>query len=195
MPALFSTDDLFATVADTGLLDPSVHCVIHDREISGPVVALVKDRVGAAGKLVRAFGSPGTARHEWDVMDADGHRLLDVVKPKDSLRGASPEVSLANGTAVGRAVPTQRMSPRGPVDLIAGNGTVVGGLAYAVGERRSYPILMYRVLDESRTEVGEIARSTDPWGFHLSFNGRASVSVRALALAWTICLVQKRVSV
>ena len=191
MVTLLDAPELFVTLSSKNFVSSSRDCTILDAD--GAEVATAADTSGGSGRLVRTLLGSGRARYTWSVRDPDGNRLLEVVKPRTSVRGPSPEVSFADGSLLGTAVPGKGMSTTTPARFEGPDGTVFGELVPALGERRSQPVLMYRVREEDGAEVGEIALQTEgDWGFHLTFRDDADLSVRALTVGWTLCLVQQR---
>ncbi|GAA1943622.1 hypothetical protein [Nocardioides hwasunensis] len=194
MVTLLETDALFVTLASTNVVASGRGCTLTGA--GGELVATARDHTSGLSRLGRVLGNSGRARYDWTVSDAEDRRLLEVVKPRTTMRGFAPEVSLANGSLLGRAVPTRGRTPTTPASLQAPDGRVLGELVPALGERRSQPVLMYRVVEgegDDAAEVGEIAIATEgAWGFHVGFGPEADLSVRALTIAWTLCLVQAR---
>lgn len=190
--ALLESDALFATNPDR-THDHAVRCILLDAD--GLQVAAAHDRAGSGRLAARALTLLGrSSRAEWDVVDDRGNRVLDVVKPKQRMRGPSVEVALADGTPVGRSAP-DGFGGIPPVSLLGGDDRSVGRLTPAVGERRSQPVLFYRVHGADDVQVGEIAyRTRDGWGFHLAFEPAAPPPVRALTIAHTLCLLQERMT-
>lgn len=194
MVTLFDTDALFLTLATTSATSTRRDCTVSDA--AGGLVATATDTTGGLGKVTRMLQSSQSGRYEWTVADAADNRLLQVVKPKRGIRGPRPEVLLADGTLLGTAVPTKGLTPITPASLQGPDGTAFGELVPALGERREHPVLMYRVREEDGAEVGEIAQAIQgDWGFHLTFTPDADLSVRALTIAWTLCLAQERTTV
>ena len=140
--------------------------------------------------LFRSLGR--TSHAEWDVADVQGNRLLDVSKPVQRMRGSSPSVALLDGMPLGRAV-AERMAGNPEVSLLSQDDQPIATMVPALGERQSFPILLYRVVDADGLPAGEIAQQTrGTWGYHLAFEPGADLAVRALVLAYTLCLVQQR---
>lgn len=188
MLPLLETDALVVTLTGTSFLSAARSCSL--RGADGTVVATAADTTGGMRRLDRALLSFGRGRYEWTVRDAADHRLFQVVKPKTSLRGFRPEVSFADGTLLGLAVPVRGTTPVNGASFQGPDGTVLGELVPALGERKSRPVLMYRVREEDGTDVGEVARQTEgDWGYHLTFGPDADLAVRALTIAWTLCLL------
>lgn len=191
MLTLFETETLFVTLASTSAISSNRDCTFSDAH--GALVATAREDTGGLGRLARVLQSSQSGRYEWTVRDADDNRLLEVVKPKRGIRGPRPEVSLADGSLLGTAVPTKGRTPIIPASFEGPDGTPFGELVVALGERRTHPVLMYRVREEDGSEVGEIAQAIEgDWGFHLTFTPDADLSVRALTIAWTLCLAQER---
>lgn len=194
MVALFETETLFVTPASTSIASSNRDCTLSDAH--GTLVATAREDTSGLGRLARVLQSSQSGRYEWTVRDADDNRLLEVVKPKRGIRGPRPEVSFAEGALLGTAVPTRGRTPIIPASFERPDGTPFGELVVALGERRSHPVLMYRIREEGGTEVGEIAQAIKgDWGFHLTFTAAADLSIRALTISWTLCLVQERTTV
>lgn len=188
------TADALVVVRNSHPLDSEANCAILDGENS--VVGAVRDRVGTGRFAARFFGLVGRdSRYEWDVLDADGNRVLDIVKAKEGLRGPNPEVSLANGTPIGHATENRRRMTRPfapPVRFSAPDGRGLGELVSVFGQQRTNPTPMYRIQDPDGTDVGDIAiRINDDWGFSLSFHPAAAIPVRALSIAYVVCRAQQ----
>jgi hypothetical protein len=191
MVTLFETEQLFVTLTSKNAATSNRDCTLSDAD--GALVATACDDTSGIGRLARVLQSSQSGRYEWTVRDAADNRLLEVVKPRRGMRGPRPEVSFADGTLLGTAVPTSGSTPIIPASFEGLDGTVFGELVPALGERRSHPVLMYRVREEDGKEVGEIAQVIEgDWGFHLAFTPDADLSVRALTIAWTLCLAQER---
>jgi len=190
---LFELDSLMVTKTRGLDLTNDVHCVVLDAD--GALAATVRDRASVARTFARALGTLSRrSTYEWDVLDPKGNRLLDVVKPKQRLRGASPTVSLVDGTMVGRAV-TRGYGTFRPIDLEGPGGGPLGHLEPALGQgaRQLGRVLFYRVHEAEGVVAGEILHHTrDPWGFELAFHAEADFTTRALSLAVAVCLMQER---
>jgi hypothetical protein len=192
---LLELDSLLVTTARGFDLTQDVHCVLVDSD--GAVAATARDRAGTGRTVARAFNilSRGS-RYEWDVLDSQGNRLLDVVKDKERGRGPNPTVSLVDGTPVGRARWRRGMGAVRTIDL-EGPGGAVGTLQPALGQGAKDPgrMLFYRILGAHGDEVGEVLHRTgDPWGFELVFHPGVDLTTRALTVAVALCLMQERMT-
>ncbi len=189
MIPLLETERLFLTKVGRSRSETDIGITGSD----GSPVGRAHDRVGKAGQLGRLLGFlTRSSRFEWDVLDADDNRVLVVGKPPQRVRGPRPMVALADGTLVGHAVPSGLIGlPR--VALLRGDDQPAGTLVPALGERREFPLLFFRIEDAAGAGVGEILHQTQgDWGFHVVFEPAADVTVRALAIAYTLCLIQER---
>jgi len=194
MVTLLETDSLFVTLATTNAFSATRDCTISDKD--GTLLATAREHTSGLGRIARVLQSSQSGRYEWTVRDTADNRLLEVVKPRRRMRGPQPEVSFADGSLLGTAVPTKAATPTVPASFQGPDGTVFGELVPALGERRSHPVLTYRIREEDGAEVGEIAQAIQgTWGFHLDFTPDADLSVRALSIAWTLCLTQERTTV
>lgn len=182
-----------AVTPNSNPLDEEANCLIRDG--GDTVLATVRDRAGTGRFVARFFGFVGrTSKYEWDVLDPDGNRVLDIVKSAEGLRGPSPEVSLANGTPIGWAAEDRRRMTRPaapPVGFFAPGERGLGELVPVFGDHHALPIPMYRIRRADGTDVGGIAMRTDNRGFLLSFDAGADIPVRALSIAYTVCRIQQ----
>lgn len=157
MVTLFETERLFVTIAEKSVVNRNHDCTLSDE--NGALVATTHDHTNVMGRVGRVLQSSQSGRYEWSVRDAADNRLLEVVKPRRGLRGPRPEVSFADGTLLGTAAPTTWTTSINAASLQRPDGTMFGELVPALGERRSHPVLMYRV---SRTPAQRSEKSPTP---------------------------------
>jgi hypothetical protein len=184
--ALFDTDKLVLETVERPLAQLRAYRLVTP---AGMLLGAVREHGTPLRSLNRLLGARGSPRAHFDVVDADGSRLMDVEKERVGVLGRLRlSVALANGAAVGSVEGTVRT---GRPDLILHDpaGNVVGQLRGDVRRReltdpRGRPSgSVTRMLTHDGPLPPGVARAYD-----VAFDRSAGVAVRGLTLAAAVSI-------